>query len=293
VDLRAIKAARRAELFACASAAARNAQGLLRDAEMLAGSGSAARAYSLAALAVEECGKAAVLTALAVLPKRLRAQAPVGRLLEWHQLKQVGGLLIAAVTYDPPGLAPKLAAMPAAQVTHILSTLNVPADEADRLKRRGLYVDMDRNGRIREPSEITEAEVNSQLARAQQAAESSRLLLGSEAQARFAHPPPEAIELARALVSVLTQAQYARTPEAAVDVMLDAVGKLRERCDGQGCGGRGGHARAERAGGALNRRGGSREPVRLLTPAVTGAAGQRITPGTYVKSQLRPVVVPG
>jgi AbiV family abortive infection protein len=253
VDLRAIKAARRAELCACASAAARNAQGLLRDAEVLAGSGSTARAYSLAALAVEECGKAASLTALAVLPKRLRAQAPVGRLLEWHQLKQVGGLLIAAVTYDPPGVAPKLAAMPAAQVTRILSTLNVPADEADRLKRRGLYVDMDRSGRIREPSEITEAEVNSQLARAQQATESSRVLVGPEAQARFANPPPEAIELARALVSVLTQAQYARTPEAAVDVMLDAVSKLRERCDRQGCGGRGGHAGSKRAGGALNR----------------------------------------
>jgi len=53
VDLRAVKAARRAELSACAFAAARNAQGLLHDAEVLAGSGCAARAYSLAALAVE------------------------------------------------------------------------------------------------------------------------------------------------------------------------------------------------------------------------------------------------
>jgi AbiV family abortive infection protein len=254
VDLRAVKAAKRTELCACASAAARNAQGLLRDAEVLAGSGATARAYSLAALAVEECGKAAVLIALAVLPKRVRAQAPVGRLLEWHQLKQVGGLLIAAVTYDPPGLAPKLAAMPAAQVTQILSTLNVPADEADRLKRRGLYVDMDRSGRIREPSEITEAEVNSQLARAQQAAESSRPLLGPEAQARFANPPPEAVELARALVSALTHAGCARTPEAAVDVMLDAVGRLRERCNGQGCAGHRGHARSRRTGGAANHR---------------------------------------
>jgi AbiV family abortive infection protein len=238
VDLPAIKAARRTALSACAAAAARNAQGLVGDAEVLAGSGSTARAYSLAALAVEECGKAAVLTALALLPRRLRAQAPVGRLLEWHQLKQVGGLLIAAVTYDAPGLAPKLAAMPAAQVTQILCALNVPADEADRLKRRGLYVDMDRSGRIREPSEITEAEVNSQLTRAQQAAESSCLLLGSEAQARLANPPQEAVELARALVSVLTQARYDRTPEAAVNVMLDAVSTFRERCDGRGCGGR-------------------------------------------------------
>ncbi len=108
MDLRAIKAARRTELSACAVAAARNAQGLLHDAEVLARSGSAARAYSLAAFAVEECGKAACLVALAVLPKSLRARAPVGRLLEWHQSKQVGGLLIAAVTWEVPGVAPRL-----------------------------------------------------------------------------------------------------------------------------------------------------------------------------------------
>jgi AbiV family abortive infection protein len=226
VDLRAVKVAKRTELSACAVAAARNAYGLLHDAEVLARSDSAARAYSLAALAVEECGKAASLTALAMLPKTLRMRAPVGRLLEWHQLKQVGGLLIAAVPSDLPGVAARLAAMPAARATQILKSLNVPADEADRLKRRGLYVDMDRGGRIREPSEITEAEVSSQLARARQATESARWLLGPEAQARLANPPAEGIELSRELVSVLTRAGHARTPEAAVDVLLDAVSKF-------------------------------------------------------------------
>jgi AbiV family abortive infection protein len=228
VDLRAVRAARRTELSACAIAAARNANGLLHDAEVLARSGSAARAYSLAALAVEECGKAACLCALAVMPRTLRTRAPVGRLLEWHQLKQVGGLLIAIVTLDAPGFAPKLAAMPAARARQILCSLNVPADEADRLKRRGLYVDMDRGGRIREPSEITDAEVTSQLARARQAAHSAGWLLGPQAQARLAHPPAEAVEFARALVTVLTQAGHARTPDAAVDVVLDAVSKFRD-----------------------------------------------------------------
>jgi AbiV family abortive infection protein len=228
VDLRAVKAASRTELSACAVAAARNAHGLLHDAEVLARSGSAARAYSLAALAVEECGKAACLCALAVMPKTLRTRAPVGRLLEWHQLKQVGGLLIAVVTFDGPGFAPKLAAMPAARATQILCSLNMPADEADRLKRRGLYVDMDRGGRIREPSEITDAEVTSQLARARQAADSAGWLLRPQAQARLAHPPPEAVEFARALVTALTEAGSARTPEVAVDVVLDAVSKLRD-----------------------------------------------------------------
>ena len=65
MNLGAIKAAGRAELFACGVAAARNTDGLLRDAETLAGAGRPARAYSLAALAVEECGKALCLMALA------------------------------------------------------------------------------------------------------------------------------------------------------------------------------------------------------------------------------------
>ena len=227
MDLRAVKAASKTELSACAVAAARNAHGLLHDAEVLARSGSAARAYSLAALAVEECGKAAGLTALVALPKTLRTQAPVGRLLEWHQLKQVGGLLTAAVTWEGPGVAPKLAAMPAARAAQILRTLCVPAEEADRLKRRGLYVDMDRGGRIREPSEITGAEVINQFARARQATASARMLLDPEVQARIARPPTEAIELCGALASAVTLAGYTRTPEAAAEVMLDAVRKFQ------------------------------------------------------------------
>ena len=154
-------------------------------------------------------------------------RAPVGRLLEWHQLKQVGGLLIASMTLELPGLAPRLAAMPAARVTQIMGELNVPADEADRLKRRGLYVDMGRGGRIREPSEITEAEVASQLVRARQAARSVAVMLDPEAQARVTNPPAEAVELAGALVSALTRDRHARSPEAAVDVMLNAVRKLQ------------------------------------------------------------------
>jgi AbiV family abortive infection protein len=228
VDLRAIKAASRTELAACACAAARNTQGLLHDAEILAGSGSSARAYSLAALAVEECGKSLSLAALAVLPRTLRMQAPVGRMLEWHQLKQVGGLLTAAVPLDEPGLAAKLAALPAAQATQIVTAVSAPADEADRLKRRGLYVDMDRTGRIREPSEITETELASQLSRARQAAASVALMLEPEAQARLANPPAEATKLASAVVSALTRAGSARTPEAAVGIMHNAVTSLRD-----------------------------------------------------------------
>jgi AbiV family abortive infection protein len=145
VDLKAIKSASRPDLAACAIAAAANAQGLLQDAELLAGSGRMARAYSLAVLAVEECGKAMDLTALALMPESLRAQAPVGRMLEWHQLKLVGGLLMAVVPLT--NVTSKLADMPTAELAQTLSILDEPADEADRLKRRGFYVDMDRSGR--------------------------------------------------------------------------------------------------------------------------------------------------
>lgn len=228
MDLGAVKAAGRAELSACAFAVARNVLGLLHDAELLAAAGRTARAYSLAALAVEECGKAACLLALAVLPKSLRTRAPTGRMLQWHQLKQVGGLLVAAVPIDRPGIAAKLAAMPAAQATQILATLNAPADEADRLRRRGVYVDMDSDGRIREPSEITEAELASQLARARQAAASAAVMLGPDMQARLANPPAEVIELATALISALVQAGNTRTPKDAADILLTAVSNLRD-----------------------------------------------------------------
>ena len=102
-----------------------------------------------------------------MMPKRLRAHAPVGRMLEWHQLKLVGGLLLTVLPFG--GMAPRLAAMPAAEVARVICPLAAPAEEADRLKRRGFYVDMDRARRIREPSEITDPELTSQLGRARQA----------------------------------------------------------------------------------------------------------------------------
>jgi AbiV family abortive infection protein len=227
MDLRVVKSAPRDDLARCASAAARNAQRLLVDAQILASAGSVASASSLAALAVEECGKAAGLAALAMLPRTARTRAAVGKVLTWHQLKLVGGLLIAAVTTEEPGVATKLAAMSAAQAAHVVSILAVPADEADLLRQRGLYVDMERNGRIHEPpSEVTTADVASQLAKAQQAVSSAAILLTPEGQDRIAHPPVQETDLAQALVDALACAPYGRTPDDAADVLLDAVGKL-------------------------------------------------------------------
>lgn len=227
VDLRAVKASTQTQLAACAVAAASNAQDLLGDADLLAGTGRTARAYSLAVLAVEECGKAMDLTALAVMPPRLRARAPLGRMLQWHQLKLVGGLLIAVLPIG--SVAQRIAVVPADELAHILSILDT-AEEADRLKRRGFYVDMDRGGRVREPSEITESELAGQLGRARQAAASGiSVLLGPDALARIENPPAEAVELIQDLVSALTDAGYARTPQAAAEVILTSVDRFLER----------------------------------------------------------------
>ena len=227
MDLGAVKAASRPDLLACVAAAAENTQGLLNDAELLSAAGQHARAYSLAVLAVEEFGKATSLMALAAMPKNLRAQAPVRRMLEWHQLKLVGGMLMAVVTFCPPGGAARLAAIPITQLEHILDTTDRFAEDSDRLKLRGFYVDMDRDGRIRRPSEITENEVSAQLGRARQAASSACLLRDQTAWLR--DPPPEAIELSRALVQALAEAGDIRSPEAAAAIMLQAVTKLQQQ----------------------------------------------------------------
>ena len=231
MDLGAVKAASRAELCAYAAAAADNAVGLFDDAELLSGAGRYARAYALAVLAVEEFGKATSLVALAALPENLRTQAPVGQMLAWHQLKQVGGLLIAAVGFsERDRAAARLAAMPVTQLEQILQETDAFAEDADRLKQRGLYMDVDREGRIRRPSEITEVEVSRQLVRARQVASTASQLREPATQAWLAHPPAELIELSWALVGAFAEAGSGRSPAAAAAVVRQAVSTLRQRC---------------------------------------------------------------
>jgi len=168
-----------------AIAAARNARGLVQDAELLSGSGRQARAYSLAGLAVEEVGKAGSLATLAAMPENVRARAPVGRMLEWHQMKLVAGQLIAAVPLGVPGVATRIVTMPLSEVAEILDSAQASAQDVDRLKQRGLYVDVDRRGHVREPSEVTAAEVRVQLDRARRAVSAANALL--DPSARNAH----------------------------------------------------------------------------------------------------------
>jgi AbiV family abortive infection protein len=234
MDLRAVKAANGPQLLACATAAAENAHDLLADAELLSGAGRHARAYSLGVLAVEEFGKAVNLVALAAMPKNLKAKAPVRRMLEWHQLKQIGGLLMAVVPLSEPDMAVRLAAMSLTKLTKILDAMDALVQDADRLKLRGLYVDMYRHARIRQPSEITEAEVSDQLRRARRVAGWMSLLRDPGVQARLADPTAEAVELSRALVGAFAEAGNARRPKTAAAVALRAVTTLQAQLAASG-----------------------------------------------------------
>ncbi|HYK32266.1 MAG TPA: AbiV family abortive infection protein [Streptosporangiaceae bacterium] len=227
MDLAAVREAPASELARGSVAAARNAWGLAEDAELLAGAERLARAYSLAGLAVEEVGKAAGLATLAAMPENVRAQAPLGRMLEWHQMKLVAGHMVAAVPFSSPTLAVTYATMPLTEVAWILDEAQASARDIDRLKQRGLYVDVDHTGRVREPSEVTAAEVRVQLDRARQATSATEVLLDPRAPAKLAHPGVAAVEFSRALVSAFTETRPARTASAAADVLLNAVNKLQ------------------------------------------------------------------
>ena len=226
MDLGAVKEAPVRELARGAIAAARNAHGLVEDAELLSGAGRQARAYSLAGLAVEEVGKAGSLATLAAMPENLRARAPLGRMLEWHQMKLVAGQLIAAMPFSVPGVATRFVTMPLSEVAEILDNAQAFTQDVDRLKQRGLYVDVDRSGHVREPSEVTAAEVRDQLDRARRAASAATALLDPSAALWLTSPEAAAVEYSRALVSAFGETRLARSPEAAADVLLNMASKL-------------------------------------------------------------------
>jgi AbiV family abortive infection protein len=232
VDLGAVKAAPVPVLVGGTVAAARNAQDLLHDAEVLADAGRSARAHTLAALAIEEVGKAGSLATLAAMPENVRARAPVGRMLEWHQLKLVGGMLIAAVPFAevpfaPPVLGAKLATIPVTELAEALDNARSSAEELDHIKQAGLYVDVDQGGQVRQPSELSAVRMDEQLSRARQAAASASPLLAPAAPPRIARPGPESVEYSRAVVSAFAQAGQSRTADAAAEVLLTAIAQLQ------------------------------------------------------------------
>lgn len=172
-------------------------------------------------------GKAGSLATLAAMPENLRAQAPVGRLLAWHQLKLVKGMLTAAVPFGVASRAIAFATLPSGELAQILDNAQAFTEDMDRLKQRGLYVDVDHSGRVREPSEVTAAEVRQQLDRARRATSAADALLYPDALPGLADPGADDIEFSRALVSAIGDNGRARSPEAAADVLRNTATKLR------------------------------------------------------------------
>ncbi|MGN6681887.1 MAG: AbiV family abortive infection protein [Streptosporangiaceae bacterium] len=223
MDLRAVKLAPGPVLAAGAAAAAENASELVAEAELLGAAHRTGRAVSLAALAVEESGKAIGLTALAGMPASMREHAPVAKMLNWHALKQVTGQLMAAVPVRPSLVAATLLDLPAAQVDQALKDIEQSADEADLLRRRGLYVDIRADGGIYEPRHVTEAELGRQLALARNAAGATIALQDLRERALIIEPADEVLELTKSAVRAVMVSRQRRKPQAAADVITQTV----------------------------------------------------------------------
>jgi hypothetical protein len=88
-------------------------------------------------------------------------------------------------------------------------------------------VDVDRSGHVREPSEVTAAEVRVQLGRARRAASAATALLDPGTTALLANPGAASVEFSRAVVSAFGATGHARSPEAAADVLVNAASKLQ------------------------------------------------------------------
>ena len=142
-------------------------------------------AYSLAVLAAEQRAKAYSVLTLSFMPPEMRAQIPVRDLLEGHQMKMMGALLLLILDGARPGVASKVTALPLADV---LRTTVSQASTANAAKQRGFYADLMADGTFSLPSDVTESDARAAVAQACAVASSAALLHDKEALAGFADP---------------------------------------------------------------------------------------------------------
>jgi AbiV family abortive infection protein len=229
VDNQTVLIAERRTLVAIASQVAENARGLVSDAEYLLADGRWPRAYALAVLACEEFGKACGMMVLSMVPPALRSRARPKELLRDHQVKMLGALVMRVLAFDRPGVATRVAAMP--DLASVLSDLQVQAADANEAKKSGLYADIDAEGRVRMPSEVTEGEARDALTRAQEVASSAEPLSNPVYLARLADPPRELVQLMtplliQALDSVPSDAGPEEMATAAIEFVRQAQSTL-------------------------------------------------------------------
>jgi hypothetical protein len=165
-----------------------------------------------------------VLT-LALVPPGLRAQVPVRDLLGRHDVKHAAGLVMHLLEFGKPGVAARVASAP--RLADQLAQVAAEVDEANRAKQRGLYVDL-ADGELKRPSEVTEADARTALARAREVAGSAGPLCDPEALAVLADPPPEALRLAGLTFERYLESADPGGPEAAAAAAVELVRVIRK-----------------------------------------------------------------
>jgi AbiV family abortive infection protein len=149
--------------LALSQAAEENARSLIGDAEVLLCAGRWPRAYSLAVLAHEECGKSLMAMAL------LGAPGVVLRQPRWMQELRSGHGRKLISTYQHQAMV--------SPGDFIAKTNESPdlARTSNLGKQRGFYVDLADDESVRRPSDVTEAEARAEVARVSQMVYSSGL----------------------------------------------------------------------------------------------------------------------
>jgi len=227
MDLKVLRVASRADLVSCAAAVADNGAGLLSDAELMLTNCRNARAYALAALAIEEHGKAMGIFSLAFMPVRLRGRMKLDDLrdlLKDHAVKQMGGLILTTLQFGlAPGVTQRIRELPVDQLSRMLTATSTQAHDTGRMKERGLYAEMEADSHIWHPAQITETEATEQVDRARGVAASAAVFNDANVVAQFANPPSELLAIAEALFDQYDSGPPATSADAAAQAAKAGV----------------------------------------------------------------------
>ena len=136
----------------------------------------------------------------------------------------MGGLILPLVQFGvEPGIAARLTT---AEVGQLAEDLQATADEAqdtDRMKMRGLYVDLDASGTIRRPDDLSAADARHLIVRAKQVAESAWMLRDPAVLAGLADPPAEYLALSSEVFRQYMGSPVATGSEGAARKVIDSA----------------------------------------------------------------------
>lgn len=216
-----------------AAAAAKNANGLLEDAELLLSHGRNGRAYAMAALSVEEVGKALGVIALAMMPyetRRTLSAETVRSMLGQHLLKHVGGHLMSAIRVG--AYTETVTRLPTAELARLLEASLSQATASDQMKKRGLYSDLNPDGTLSEPTSISAEEAAAQVGRAKVITSVAGILTGTPMLETLSVMPAEMEGISAVLFGTYLNGPEATSADEAASAMQSAMVALREHLGG-------------------------------------------------------------